>query len=1277
MSPVEPTSNVERFLRVLGPADYLRAVGKRWWLAALCGVMGFGLTAAYSYFHPAAYESAAVLRFNPPQLANRFVQSNDALQSEQRLFALVQMLRSSLTARKMIESFGLYPELRRFYPVEDLVPDFQAALIVKKVSAPTLDTRIGIPSLQIAYSYADPEKARQVVQQLVEAVYESTRRFRGDQSEGTTEFLSSQVDSSRELLEELESQLGDLKMPDRTSGDHNWALRTQQLFNLEHKLGQVQASLRNMRRDLADKQQEVIDLEARIRRANILVTDKTEQRTWELQSLNLRLHQASVAVEELLERYRPEHAEVVEARRVAESLARQVQEREKLDLESARERFRRELTVKAEQLKADARALEESIARQQAEELALTRRASELRAAVQTDSVENTDFLRLDREYSVMRDFHQGLLRKQQESLVAAEMERLGRGESVELVEPPLLPTRVKGWNGPVRVTVGALCGIALGVFIALAGLLTNPPVRRRKHFALWSGVELLAEIPPALIPDSGAQRSGIWSRVRRRATVPAIALICAAAAQMGCGAGLRGDAQHFFRSARESEGKGDLLKAIRLYRLALAKDAKLADAHDSLARLELDIGEIAAAYAHLVRAAELKPEDQRVLLRLADLTYQIYFADASRPQPLLLELEELAQKMTQRTPTAPEGAFYHSIVLVERHRAKEAADLLSAAIDRAGLQPLLVTQLASVEHKIGRKDRAVERLQRLIDGGCDYRPAYDLLYLHLMERGEIERAGSVLKRKWEVIHDIDSGLQFAAHLYAQSREADSQAQVNTVAESLSRGEPTVLAQVGDFWLHRARLDLAKQAYDEGLRTAKTERSLYIGRLVEWNLALRNRGAALQILSDELRAQPKNDLLMAYKHALEMDGASKAELMRSRKELESILTRMPKSAFVRYHLGRAYLRLGDVVQGERQLENCLRLDPNYVPGWLALAEADFARGNLARATQRTQTILDRAPTYGPGLLLKARLEASQGKLEAAESTLEALARQGVPARDILLERAGLRLLSNDAEGTIRLLEPAILANPEDQRILVLLAGAEAAAGATARALERLEHALARDPTSAFLWKAKAEVTFKAGQYAAAADCYRRLHEREPGDATAVLGLADSLAMQGRFREAVEQYKQAQNAMPADLRPWLHSASVLQASGNIAGARDAYSRALALDGQHPVVLNNLAYLLARKGERLTYALQLAQQADRMMPNSPEISDTLIYIHLRSGTPEQALTLLDRIQTKAPPADRPYWTKVSQEVRKGRVDAAAQFMEQTRDARPIHAVKGGAG
>jgi Flp pilus assembly protein TadD len=68
--------------------------------------------------------------------------------------------------------------------------------------------------------------------------------------------------------------------------------------------------------------------------------------------------------------------------------------------------------------------------------------------------------------------------------------------------------------------------------------------------------------------------------------------------------------------------------------------------------------------------------------------------------------------------------------------------------------------------------------------------------------------------------------------------------------------------------------------------------------------------------------------------------------------------------------------------------------------------------------------------------------------------------------------------------------------------------------------------------------------------------------------------------------------------------------------------------------NPVILNNLAFILAQDGAELDQALTLAQRAKQHMPASHEITDTLGWIYLKKNLNSDALQIFRALVQQQP-------------------------------------------
>jgi Flp pilus assembly protein TadD len=92
------------------------------------------------------------------------------------------------------------------------------------------------------------------------------------------------------------------------------------------------------------------------------------------------------------------------------------------------------------------------------------------------------------------------------------------------------------------------------------------------------------------------------------------------------------------------------------------------------------------------------------------------------------------------------------------------------------------------------------------------------------------------------------------------------------------------------------------------------------------------------------------------------------------------------------------------------------------------------------------------------------------------------------------------------------------------------------------------------------------------------------------------------------------------------------AEALLSLGDEVKAREAFEKSLELNASNAAAYNNLAWLLRDVDSRK--ALQHAEKAVQLAPESPEVLDTLGVILTRVGQAERAAEVLRQAATRAP-------------------------------------------
>lgn len=1246
----------------------IRLLAKRfWWAPVLGGILAVGAGLTATHWFPSRFQSRAQVRFIPPQVAERYVTPNLSMQVEQRVYALAQLLRSRITATRIIDGFHLYPERRRFYTTADLLPKFQDDLRIVTVNSETGGGRQVIPTVEISFSYPDAAVAQKVVQRLMEVVFEENRRYRTDQTIGTTEFLNQQVKLMGTEVEELESRIGELQSTMNTSSNSNQlGSSTQRLYAIDTRIRDITDDLREREKERDRATQLVIGAQRRLAaidkespQASILrfgmdsATDLTRRRVIATRALVL----------ELRHRYLPAHPDRARAESDLKEAEQEYSHAVANEVEQDRHLRKVAISAEIETLEAERRAAEKMILNLQRQEAEFRAEAQKVRSEMSIDPETNSELLALTRQYDSVKEQFGVLMKKQQESQTASEMERRGQGETVEMIEPPSRPTSPEGLRRPWIVTAYGIGGIVAGIALAVLLYLRRFRVSSEKALASWSQVPVLAVFsgeslagpakPSQLLVEKWVQRSVL-------SLLPFLVILsgCGSFAESPAGLVSRGQAL---------EAKGNNSAASILYQRAIKADARFGPAYKSLAALAFRQGEMISAREAYVRAVELHPEDGRLKAKLADVSYRLYFSDPGRPNALLREIEVMAAELIQRWPKYPDGHRIQAQALLERHQLTPAIEVLERALLVLPGEPALTSQLAAAYYQRGDREVATGLLTALLDNASDFANAYDLLYLQSMQSGKLEVAARTLLRKWNQFRSIDAGLQVAAHHAAINEPKKAIAFLAALADAKPR-ERLLHAKIGDFWLHRGDYSRAQAHYEQGRTLEPQLRGEYSGRLVELLLASGKTVEAQQLIEAEKSHSPNDLNLQAIHAAVRLSAAKPDDRREARVRLEQLLSQMPASPFVRYHLGRAYLFEGNASKAAEQLERSVALDPNYAPGWLALAEAELISGDATRGEQRARNLLRRLPGHPIALQLTARARMAQQRPAEAEDLLNQAVQSRPENLVALYDLFQVQLAQRhweQATNTIALLRKS--SPGSDWKVDLAEAQLAGRRGDSSQSLRILESALKQQSHVLALRGAYAALLLHTGQSARALHQYQSLTSAQPDNFEYKLGLANSLALTTRPNEAMILYEELQRLRPADTRVWTQYAALASQAGRPADAVRAYRSAVSRDDTNPLVLNNLAWILVKTGQDLPEALALAQRAQKLMPNNSDIDDTLATVYRKMGLDRNALSVYQQMLKYAPPQSRPRIEAMMKEVRDTRAGAQEIRRESPNEPR----------
>jgi tetratricopeptide (TPR) repeat protein len=350
---------------------------------------------------------------------------------------------------------------------------------------------------------------------------------------------------------------------------------------------------------------------------------------------------------------------------------------------------------------------------------------------------------------------------------------------------------------------------------------------------------------------------------------------------------------------------------------------------------------------------------------------------------------------------------------------------------------------------------------------------------------------------------------------------------------------------------------------------------------------------------------------------------------RALEEFEKGIRAWPNNAAARFLAGLAARDLGEYERAISELREAVRANNAETDAALELARIFLDRGQYQQAvTFANLALRGRGGAQQPEpYAIAARALTALGQLERAGKSIDALAERGF-ASAALRERMILEARVAGPARAVAVAEKSglDLTDPAHLDVLQQLVSVEIDAKRPGSALARIARALERQPENPRLFELRGLALSASDRNGDARAAFERALELDPASGQANAGLAALRVKAGDTRGAIALFDRAYELAPGEGGFAYASAQLVLASD---GAAAATERLRHIVRHHPGVAgarNDLAWMLAERGEELDLALELAKDAQRV-DGSPSILDTLGWVYYQRGEYADAVKALE--------------------------------------------------
>jgi tetratricopeptide (TPR) repeat protein len=191
---------------------------------------------------------------------------------------------------------------------------------------------------------------------------------------------------------------------------------------------------------------------------------------------------------------------------------------------------------------------------------------------------------------------------------------------------------------------------------------------------------------------------------------------------------------------------------------------------------------------------------------------------------------------------------------------------------------------------------------------------------------------------------------------------------------------------------------------------------------------------------------------------------------------------------------------------------------------------------------------------------------------------------------------------------------------------------------TGQALDRLQEQIAASPERLDLVVALGNAAVLAGKFDMAVASFEKVLEKlEPDSQEAgdlYLRIGETYRRKGDGEADIASLTRASQLLPDQQVVVGTLALVLDGFGKKDEAEKAYRSTLQLDPDNADAMNNLAFLLAERGEDLDHAWGYARRAMELVPEDVEMIDTAGWVQWKRGQTDEAIALFAEALGKTP-------------------------------------------
>jgi uncharacterized protein involved in exopolysaccharide biosynthesis len=418
----------------------------------------------------------------------------------QRIATLQQQVLSVNRLRPLIERLGISKPEEQSKLISDIQTNMMVEPVITAISSAASKTGSvkkakssvnleAVPGFYVNYTDSNANRAQQICNEMTSLILEENLRTRAEVAQGTTDFLTRQLEDAKRDLDQQDAKLAAFKRQylGQLPGDADNNVRILMSLN-----SQLDASTQAVNRAQQDKAYTESML------AQQLAAWKSSQSSTNPQNLQQQLDSLQSQLLTLKARYTDDHPDVIKAKadiaevqkKLAQINAAAANATDTSDQSSAAE------PPEIRQLRLQVHQYQNVIEQSSADQKRLQSQISLYQSRTAMSPGIEEQYKLITRDYDNAQSFYRDLLAKKSASEMATSMENQQQGEQMRILNPASQPASPSFPNRPLFAGGGLGAGLALGLLLAVWLELRDKSIRTEKDAAAVMDLPLLVSVP-------------------------------------------------------------------------------------------------------------------------------------------------------------------------------------------------------------------------------------------------------------------------------------------------------------------------------------------------------------------------------------------------------------------------------------------------------------------------------------------------------------------------------------------------------------------------------------------------------------------------------------------------------------------------------------------------------------------------------------------------------------------------------------------------------------